>query len=415
MTNGINIYADTAGQIYESQGAEGVRKFLQRIKSSGNIRDTCLIKQNENYSCFGDMEGKNAQNVIQNAFKSASVEFETPNPDETYAARKFTAENGENFVLVLQLERPRPPIPLGPDWKTRILRFLAVILTAGLLCYALARYLVSPIVKLREATRKIADGDLQTRVSSKRRDEIGKLAQDFDVMAERVENLVLSQKVLNRDISHELRSPLARLGVALELARTKANAETEPHLDRIERESYRLNEMISQILMLSRLESGAETFDRTKVNLAKLVKEIVSDANFEAENQQKRVEFSFENEKCFIHGNERLLQSAIENAVRNAVKYTPENSAVEVSLKMVNEMSEITVKDHGKGVAEEKLKDLFRPFYRAEEARERKSGGVGLGLAITERAVKAHDGEVFAENAEGGGLTIKIKLPRLND
>lgn len=416
VLNAMNLYTETAAQIYENEGEEKAREFLRRIKSSagvGGVRDVCLVKEKETNSCFGEISGKHAQTVIQKAFAGNAVEFEPFAPDENYAAKKFTTKTGENFVVALQIERPRPPLPLGPDWKTRILRFFAVILTAGLLCYALARYLVSPIVKLREATQKIADGDFQTRVSAKRRDEIGKLAEDFDVMAERVENLVSSQKLLNRDISHELRSPLARLGVALELARTRASEESLPHLERIERESYRLNEMISQILTLSRLEIGAETFARARVNMPKLVKEIVSDANFEAVNQRKQVEVTIDSEECYVYGNERLLQSAIENVVRNALKYTPENSSVEVSLETENEMVKITVRDFGKGVAEEKLKDLFRPFYRAEEARERKSGGVGLGLAITERAVHVHDGQITAQNAPQGGLVVKIHLPRM--
>jgi two-component system sensor histidine kinase CpxA len=334
-------------------------------------------------------------------------------PEESFVAKKFTTAAGENFVLVLQLERPRPPLPLGVDWKTRLLRILAVILTAGLLCYALARYLVAPILKLRQATRKLADGDLHTRIATKRRDELGQLARDFDEMAERIETLIASQKRLTRDVSHELRSPLARMNVALELAKQKSNDETASLLERIETESKRLNEMISQILTLSKLETRAEKIEKREINLTRLIEQIASDAEFEAESKGKSVRI-LRTENCRVRGNDILLRSAIENVLRNAVRYTKEGTSVEISLKTESEKAFITIRDYGAGVAENELSEMFRPFYRIGEARERKTGGIGLGLAITERAVQAHDGKISARNAAGGdGLIIEIEMPCL--
>ena len=303
-------------------------------------------------------------------------------------------------------------IPFLAELRNRTLQILTVILTAGLVCFALARYISSPIGKLRRATQKLANGDLQTRVSSKigkRHDEVAKLAEDFDEMAERIENLLMSQKRLTQDISHELRSPLARMNVALELVRAKANVEAKPLLERIETESNRLNEMISRLLMLAKLESGTPDFDKRTVSLSKLVEQIVADADFEARAKGKSVKI-LQKDEIKVVGNENLLRSAVENVLRNAVRYTKDETTVEVSLRQNHKNVVITVKDYGAGVPADELKNLFRPFYRVGEARERKTGGIGLGLAIAERAVHAHKGIIKAQNAEQG-LIVEISLP----
>lgn len=404
VAESTKIQTQNATQIYENEGEKGLAVFLQRLENSDRVAATGFFIGDRQIA--GGQLPANAAQLVGKTFGSDKVEYNVTET-ETLFAEKVSLKDGRTAVFAIQWERPRFP---QTDWLTRLLQILAAVFTTGLVCYGLARYLVAPIVKLQLAAKNLADGDLQTRIEVKRRDELGQLAQDFNQMAQRIESLVLSQKTLNRDISHELRTPLARLGVALELARTKSNGEANPHLERIERESYRLNEMISQILTLSKLETGLSNFQASRVNLSKIVKEVVADANFETSNENKRIEI-LKNQESYVQGNERLLQSAIENIVRNAVKYTPENSDVKVSLKKENETAKIEVRDYGKGVEEDKLKDLFRPFYRVDEARERKSGGVGLGLAITERAVAAHGGKVWAENAEDGGLIVKIELP----
>lgn len=408
VAESTNMQTQNATQIYENEGVKGLDTFLQRLENSERIVTSGYFIGDAQIA--GGKLPENTAELVRKTLDSDKVEYNVTET-ETLFAEKIALKNGQTAVFAIQWEKPRFP---QTDWKTRILQILAAVLTTGLVCYGLARYLVSPIVKLRSAAKNLADGDLQTRIELKRRDELGQLAQDFNQMAQRIESLILSQKTLNRDISHELRTPLARLGVALELARNKSNGEPNQYLDRIERESYRLNEMISQILTLAKLETGLKNFEASRVNLSKIVREVVADANFETSNKNKHVEI-LENRECFVEGNERLLQSAIENIVRNAVKYTPENSSVEVSLKKTGETAAITVRDFGKGVDENKLKDLFRPFYRADDARERKSGGVGLGLAITERAVTAHSGRVWAENAENGGLIVKIELPATSE
>src|SRR5262249_51615800 len=237
---------------------------------------------------------------------------------------------------------------------------------------------------------------------------------DVRRMADRLETMGKAQHRLVAAVAKGLRSPLARLGVALGLARQRSGPGANGALDRIERESDNLNEMISQLLTLTRLESGTDGRKRTNVDLANLVRDVAEDADYEARSQNRSVQVVW-TEKCSISGVEELLRSAVENVVRNAVRFTPEGTAVEVALKRQNGSGDnfavISVRDRGKGVPPEALERIFQPFYRAEDARDRQSGGgTGLGLAITERAVRMHGGSVAASNARDGGLSVEMRL-----
>jgi two-component system sensor histidine kinase CpxA len=307
------------------------------------------------------------------------------------------------------------------------LHILAMALIGGLFCYWLARHLTSPVAKLRAATRELANGNLSVRVGptlGRRRDELASLAADFDEMAEKIQLLLDRQRRLLGDISHELRSPLARLNVALELARQRSGVEATSALERIQREAEILNEMIGQLLALTRLESGAEEIKKVELDLASLVREVVKDADFEARARSRSVRLAA-TEPVMIEGVPNLIRRAIENVIRNAVHYTAERTEVEIKLftaseatpqsagKPDNEHAVIIVRDHGPGVPDEALNEIFRPFYRVDEARDREAGGVGLGLAIAERAVRLHGGTVSAKNAPDGGLIVTLALPGL--
>lgn len=410
VKNQTNIYADTSAQIYNYEGEKGLEEFLNRIRNSENIKDIEIAKNIDESRMVNGVNREILQNLYNKTIEVNEPKLDFSAPDYGYSAKPVTLMNGEKYILVTQWTRPRPT-PFFGEANYRYIRLLGLFLTAIAVCYALARYLSSPMVKLSRATKQFASGELQTRVApeiGKRGDEIGKLAKDFDEMAERIENLITSQQRLTRDISHELRSPLARLNVALELAKQKSNPENDKLLDRIEREGKKLNDMIGQILTLAKLESQSETIEKRKINLCKLVEKVAADANFEAAAQGKRVELR-QDEDCDIFGNENLLRSAVENVLRNALRYTKD--VVHVSLK--KERTEIVVKirDHGEGVPENELDKMFTPFYRVAEARERSSGGVGLGLAIAEQSVSSHKGRISAKNAAGGGLEVEIKLP----
>jgi two-component system sensor histidine kinase CpxA len=286
----------------------------------------------------------------------------------------------------------------------------------GLLCLWMARHLSSPVGSLRKATRHLSEGDLTARVGppvARRRDEFGDLARDFDAMAERLEALVVSQRRLLRDVSHELRSPLARLEVALELARRQAGEAAHEPLNRIEREARRLNSMIEQLLALDRLESGELPPASEDVDLGNLLEEVVADARYEARRTGCAVELVAE-PGVQVAGSYELLRSAVENVVRNGVAYTGSGTTVEVTCRI--EASEepsavIRVRDRGPGVPGKDVDHLFEPFYRVAEARDRQTGGAGLGLAITARAIRLHGGAVSARNHPDGGLEVTITLP----
>jgi two-component system sensor histidine kinase CpxA len=247
-----------------------------------------------------------------------------------------------------------------------------------------------------------------------RRDELAQLMRDFDRMAERIEALMDAQSRLLKDVSHELRSPLARLSVALGLARQRAAPETEGALNRIELEADRLNQLIQRLLTISRLETGTDGIRKTQVSLRELVEQVVHDAEYEA--QGRRCGVSAEpTDEYVVEADPALLRSAIENVVRNAVRYTAAGTDVEIRLerRIGDHGGEIAVRviDSGPGVPEEALERIFQPFYRIDDARNRQTGGAGLGLSIADRAVRLHGGRVHASNRPEGGLEVEIRIP----
>jgi two-component system sensor histidine kinase CpxA len=305
---------------------------------------------------------------------------------------------------------------MGPQGILRILVFMIV---SGGVCYGLARYLTTPILKIREATRRFAAGELDLRIGREmagRRDELSDLGNDFDIMAERIKSLITLQWQLLGDVSHELRSPMTRLRVAVELLKRPGYLNYGRVVDRIEKEIDRLNDLIGQVLTLTRLEIGREGVGMTPVDVGQLVEEIVVDGDFEARGRSRSVQL-VETASCRVMGNEVMLRRAIENVLRNAIRYTAEGTAVEVRLRSSAESScdtvEIRVRDHGSGVPDSDLEKLFLPFYRVSRARERQSGGMGLGLAITDRSVRLHRGTVTANNVPEGGLLVTIILPQM--
>jgi signal transduction histidine kinase len=304
------------------------------------------------------------------------------------------------------------PSPFGENHRMT-LRISILLIIPGVVCYLLARYLVSPLLALSGATRRFAQGDLAVRIGARagnRKDETTELARDFDMMAEQIESLVKLQRQLIGDVSHELRSPLARLNVALDLARQNTGPEAEHALDRIEEEAQELNDMIGELLTLTRLESGDACIEMAPVNLTELLREIVEDGDFEAQGSNRGVKL-IECAQCTVNGNGELLRRAVENVVRNAIHYTAEHTDVEIGIGCgPADRVAIRVRDHGPGVPESELGNIFRPFYRASQSRERQTGGTGLGLAISRRAVELHHGTVSAENAPDGGLIVTFLL-----
>ena len=280
-------------------------------------------------------------------------------------------------------------------------------------CLLLALYLTRPIAGLRRATHALAEGDLNARAGAKlgrRRDEIADLVRDFDRMAGRIRDLVYSQRRLLSNVSHELRSPLARMRVALALARrNEESIQTNPH-NRMEVEIGKLDEMIGRILTLARLESGELHPHMEEVSLNELVSQIVADAEYEAARAGHAIEYHADSDVS-IYGNPDLLASAIENVIRNALYYTNGLEPVSVQLSESESFAVLRVRDHGPGVPETSLSSLFKPFYRVDDSRVSSTGGTGLGLAIAERAVSLHGGTITARNEVSGGLLVEVRIP----
>lgn len=368
--------------------------------------------------------------LAQQALFARETIWENVNGKRLAAIATMTP-SGTRYVLVREFQRPviTPFAEFRRPTVGTFLRLLTLFTVMGVVSYGLARYLAAPVTSLRAVTHEIAEGNMAARVGprlGRRRDELTALGADFDRMASRLELLLKSHGRLLGDISHELRSPLARLNVALDLAEGEGVSQQarDAYLARIRRESEQLNELIGQILTINRLENGfpagtssavhrRQSF--SSVDLVPLLEEIASDADFEAQAHNRAVRLTVDH-PCLVLGDDALLRSAIENVVRNAIRYTDENTTVEITLRGAKnnegcEAAHLSVRDFGPGVPEESLPELFRPFYRVADARDRKTGGTGLGLAIAQRAVVLHEGQVTAANAPGGGLLIEFTLP----
>ena len=325
------------------------------------------------------------------------------------AAQVVAAPGGESYLLFVPhtaLAQPPPPLPLSP-WMLIVIGAATSLAVSAILAWYLAR----PIRSLRWAFDAAAGGRLETRVRplmGSRRDELADLGRDFDRMAQQLQNLVSAQRRLLHDVSHELRSPLARLQAAIGLVR-QSPQKLDSSLERIEREATRLSELVGELLTLARLESVNPAAE--PVDLAEVVASVAEDARFEAQAAGREVSFHGVG-GAIVRGRAELLHRAVENVVRNAVKYTAPGSSVGIAMGLAVDPPRaiVTVTDQGPGIAPEDLGRIFEPFYRASDDAGG-AHGFGLGLAIARRAIEAHGGQIRAANVEGGGLRMEIALP----
>ncbi|MDQ6972592.1 MAG: HAMP domain-containing sensor histidine kinase [Mariprofundaceae bacterium] len=319
--------------------------------------------------------------------------------------------SGETFFWVVSSRIP-PQMMRENRQQSLLLRLGIALAAILLLSWLLSRMFTRPIRALQGSAVRLGSGDMQTRSDpalAARGDELGELARSFDGMAAQLESLMSSHKQLLRDVSHELRSPLARLSVALELARHAAGDKADEELSRIGLEADRLNLLIGEVLTLARFEQGAIEGEMRPLDLAELLSQVAADAGFEAEASGKQVQVG-DLSACTIRGDSLWLSRALDNVLRNAVRHTDAGTAVNVSMNNSGQQVRISVRDHGPGVSPDALPRLFEPFYRADAARSPGSG-YGLGLAIARRVVELHGGSIHAGPAPGGGLTIDILLP----
>jgi two-component system, OmpR family, sensor kinase len=314
-----------------------------------------------------------------------------------------------------------PPPRQGPfsppfSWSVRVGLLVLALGVSGLISYLLARSISNPVRRLQAAAHTLSSGKLDARAGpevAERRDELGVLGREFDSMAERLSALIAARQRLLRDISHELRSPLARMEMAIGLARQDP-ASTPEQIDRIEREAERLDRLIGHILDYARLERDPATFDFEEVDLVELTRQILHDAEFESQSPPGRLRFTPDEDSAILRGDPHVLHAAIDNVVRNALIHGDVRMPIKVSLVVDAESFHVSIRDHGPGVPDAELARIFEPFYRAGslDSKHVSTEGTGVGLAITQRAVALHGGHVVARNAEGGGLLVTLTLPR---
>jgi signal transduction histidine kinase len=397
------------------------QRIVGVMDHAGQARAAAMLANEESqqsmYACLFDATGlpimgngcREFADIARHAAQTAAPGNDVRAGKERNILR-LRGARGRTYIYASESQWGPPAIKNSKEFA---LRWGVMLVVSSSICYLLTRRLTRPILQLREASRRIADGNLDARVTpamEKRGDEFGDLARDFNTMAARIDDLLSSQKQLISDVSHELRSPLARLNVALDLARRRLGA--DPAFERMDADLARLEEMIASLLTVAKLESHAAPVDMTAVALTALVAEVVGDAELEARPRGCSLAFASAGE-ISVNGREPLLRSAVENVVRNAVNYTAEGTEVGVHLSLVEERVVLRVSDRGPGVGEQDLENIFKPFYRVADARDRASGGTGLGLAIADRVVKLHGGQIWAANRAGGGLEVTIDLPKL--
>jgi len=327
------------------------------------------------------------------------------------ALPQIVAPDGTTYTVLLV---PRRPSIFGALSLPGIsLMILAIALAVSAVAsWWLARHLSAPIRRIQEGARALAGEDREVRVSAgleDRKDEVAVLAREFDAMADRLRANRAAITRLLRDISHELRSPLARMRLAVGLARQPAS-DSARQLDRMEREIERLDGLISQVLKLARLSDTDAPFEREAFDVDEVIGEVVRDANFEAAAKGCSVRIVGAAGST-VHGSRELMRSAIENVLRNAVRYSPAGARVEVAVERGASGLTVSIRDQGPGVPGSEVERIFEPFYRVAESRDRDSGGEGIGLAITSRVMKAHGGSARADNRAGGGFEVRLSLP----
>ena len=349
-----------------------------------------------------------------------STDHPGPTIDSPYIMRvPITSKTMKRYSVVLAAAGRSQQHPWYDDLIRLAFPQLPVsIAVTGATTSVLVLLLTRSVVRLRKVARELSQGNLSVRVPEARQpgrnregNEFQALVRDFNHMAEQLESMVDAQKLLLRDVSHELRSPLARISVAIELARESVDNRMGNLLDRIEREAERLNQLIGQLLTLSSIDAEPAF---GPVSLNRIIEDLMPDAVYEANQRPCSVVFHA-TDQCTVLGDRELLYRAIENVVRNAIQHTKIDTEVRIELRAIKgsalRFALLEVTDHGPGIPETEIEAIFRPFYRIDQARSPEAGGFGVGLAIADRAVKLHCGELMASNVERGGVTFQMKIP----
>jgi len=408
------ILASEAAKAYESGGPEAFARFSQG-NGHGNERRQLFLLDGSYKDVLSRPLSDDGLRVAQSAKNGQLVVFRAH-----IAAYKFVSSSGHAYVLMLYLPSDLRRIA-EILWGEGLPFSISLIVLVTLLCLGLAYHIASPIHSIQSTARRVAQGDLKARVPSsvsRRHDEVAALAKDFDSMVSRLDSLIQTQKKLLNSVSHELRSPLARINISLALLRNRFPADSDDLFQRLDRDVVRIDLLMGQLLTLSRLEAGFSSGEREDVDFAELVEEVAADANFEAQALGKSVSFQTTGSIILRNADPHALRSACENIIRNAARFTRPGSDVQIVLEIRRSTSEplafLSVRDHGPGVPEDSLQAIFQPFYRINGDAEATVGN-GLGLAIASEAIRMHRGTIRAENLQPTGLEIVVQLPAAQD
>jgi two-component system sensor histidine kinase CpxA len=400
-----------AAQVFEAGGGDALKQWLEDLAPPA-LRERTFVLDSDGH----DLLERPLPPYPGTNREGAPARARPPTEPIGRSSLLLVGPDGRAFrVVVVTAPYRGPPRRFGelelPGVRAATL--IIALVVSAVVCFLLARYLTAPVDRLRDATQRIAAGDLNVRVLPSlkgRKDDLGLLAADFDAMAERVRSLLESKHQLLRDVSHELRSPLARLQLALSLAQ-RGDAGAAENLARIGREADRLEQLIARALLLARLERPALGAESERVDIVELLGEIVADVAIEVDVRHARVALSTSG-TLEVMGDREALRSAFENVLRNAVRYSPANSQLQVRAERRATSIEVVIEDQGPGVPEKDLQLIFEPFYRVDASRDRAEGGEGLGLAIAARAVALHHGSIDARNLTAG-FAVRIVLPAL--
>lgn len=396
--------ADLAVQRYQQGGQPALRALLDQ--STIPHRVSYWLLDGQGHELSGRAMPVEIPDFAQRALRHEGI----VRPDEGVVIVAPVITPRGSYLLVGEFIPP-PLSERVPGDLLWVLKLGTII--SALMCLVIAHYLSKPIERLRKATNELAHGNLDIRVGAtigNRRDEIADLVRDFDSMAGELRNQIQSERNLLSGVSHELRSPIARMRIALALARSADSRERNEMLDRIEQDSVQLDSMLERILAVARLESGQYRPKFEGLSLNEVIDDVLDDARFEAAASDANVSYA-DDAIVSIQGDPGLLRSAIENIVRNALFYSGHGGQVAVRLHVEDSMAVLTVRDNGPGVPEQTLPLLFKPFYRVDDSRGTNTGGMGLGLAIVRNAAATHGGTVTARNASPHGLEVELRLP----
>jgi two-component system sensor histidine kinase CpxA len=402
VNNAWSLYAHDAVMLYEKMGPEALREFLART-GEDTLLQLRFAMARPGTTCTPAETGTAIADSGNASVGDATTTLETSGSDGDYCLTVHVKPGG------------LPDTAESRRYRVQIV-IVFELLSSAALSFFIARYLSRPISELRRVSAKLARGDLGARVGTKfasRKDEAAELVREFDQMAERLAALIEAQHRLIADISHEIKSPLARLSIALGLARRSAEQYAPRQFDRMQSEVDKISLLATELLILERLDSAANV-SMGPVDLRGLITEIIADACYESSARQNDFIFACP-PTLTILGDANLLRRLLENLIRNAMFYTQPGTEIEISVEAKDGgRVSIEIRDHGPGVPAASLPHLFEPFYRVDEARGRKTGGAGIGLAICQRVVLLHKGTIGASNAHPSGLIVTIDLPEGN-